>query len=156
MKECCGVVRYLRRTRVILSRHKLVNERQAVTFAQYGDVLKGIHVAKLVVIRFRVSGPTCRIRDWDLVECSRSVPCQLHGHAVAATPNTPTEIAAARAEIAVPLSKAFVDSIFTVEQQSAILIFGQSSVLFYRYLEQSLASVLLPKLRSLSLLIRNP
>ena len=75
MKECCGVVRYLRRTRVILSRHKLVNERQAVTFAQYGDVLKGIHVAKLVVIRFRVSGPTCRIRDWDLVERSRSVPC---------------------------------------------------------------------------------
>ena len=48
-------------------------------------------------------------------------PAQLHVHAVAATPTTPTEIAAARAEIVAPLSKAFVDSTFTVEQQSAIL-----------------------------------
>ena len=48
-------------------------------------------------------------------------PAQLHVHAVAATPNTPTEIAAARAEIIAPLSRAFVDSTFTVEQQSAIL-----------------------------------
>ena len=46
-------------------------------------------------------------------------PAQLHVHAVAATPKTPTEIAAARAEIAAPLSKAFVDSTFTAEQQSA-------------------------------------
>ena len=36
---------------------------------------------------------------------------QLHVHVVAATPNTPTEIAAARAEIAAPFSKAFVDYI---------------------------------------------
>ena len=48
-------------------------------------------------------------------------PAQLHVHAVAATPNTPTAIAAARAEIAAPLSNAFVDSKFTVEQQSTIL-----------------------------------
>ena len=46
---------------------------------------------------------------------------QLHVHAVAATPKTPAEIAAARAEIIAPLSKAFVDSTFTVAQQSAIL-----------------------------------
>ena len=49
-------------------------------------------------------------------------PAQLHVHAVAATPNIPTEIAAARAEIIAPLSRAFVDSTFTGEQQSAILI----------------------------------
>ena len=48
-------------------------------------------------------------------------PAQLNVHAVAATPKTPTEIAAARAEIAAPLSKAFFDSTFTVEHQSAIL-----------------------------------
>ena len=48
-------------------------------------------------------------------------PAQLNVHAVAATPKTPTEIAAARAEMAAPLSKAFVDSTFTVEHQSAIL-----------------------------------
>ena len=42
-------------------------------------------------------------------------------HAVAATPKTPAEIAAARAEIIAPLSKASVDSTFTVEQQLAIL-----------------------------------
>ena len=48
-------------------------------------------------------------------------PAQLNVHAVAATPKTPTEIAAARAEIAAPLSQAFIDSTFTVEQQSAIL-----------------------------------
>ena len=46
---------------------------------------------------------------------------QLHVHAVAATPHTPTEIAAARAENIAPLSRAFVNSTFTVEQQSAIL-----------------------------------
>ena len=46
-------------------------------------------------------------------------PAQLHVRAVAATPNTPTEIAAARTEIISPLSRAFVDSTFTVEQQSA-------------------------------------
>ena len=46
---------------------------------------------------------------------------QLHVHAVAATSNTPTEIAAARAQIVAPLSRAVVDSTFTVEQQSAIL-----------------------------------
>ena len=45
---------------------------------------------------------------------------QLHVHAVAATPKTPAEIAAARAEIIAPLSKAFVHSTLTVEQ-SAIL-----------------------------------
>ena len=43
-------------------------------------------------------------------------PAQLHVHAVAATPNTSTEIAAARAEIIAPLSRAFIDSTFTVEQ----------------------------------------
>ena len=48
-------------------------------------------------------------------------PAQLHVHAVAATPNTPAEIAAAHAETIAPLSRAFVDSTFTVEQQSAIL-----------------------------------
>ena len=48
-------------------------------------------------------------------------PAQLHVHAVAATPNTPTEIVAARAEIIAPLSREFVESTFTVEQQSAIL-----------------------------------
>ena len=50
-------------------------------------------------------------------------PAQLHVHAVAATsrPNTPTEIAAARAEILAPLSRAFVDSTFTGKEQSAIL-----------------------------------
>ena len=48
-------------------------------------------------------------------------PAQLHGHAVAASPKTPTKIAGARAEIIAPLSKAFVDSTFTVEQQSAIM-----------------------------------
>ena len=35
-------------------------------------------------------------------------PAQLHVHAVAATPDTPTEIAAARAEIIAPLSRAFI------------------------------------------------
>ena len=48
-------------------------------------------------------------------------PAQLHVHAVAATPDTPTEIAAVRAEIFAPLSRAFGDSTFTVRQQSAIL-----------------------------------
>ena len=48
-------------------------------------------------------------------------PAQLHVHAVTAAPITPTEIAAARAEIIAPLSRAFVDSTFTVEQQSATL-----------------------------------
>ena len=49
-------------------------------------------------------------------------PAQLHVvHAVAATPNTPTEIASARAEIIAPLSRAFVADTFTVEQQSATL-----------------------------------
>ena len=48
-------------------------------------------------------------------------PAQLHVHAVAATRSTSTEIAAARAEIIAPLSRAFVDSTFTFEQQSAIL-----------------------------------
>ena len=33
-------------------------------------------------------------------------PAQLHVHAVAATPKTPAEIAAARGEIVAPLSKA--------------------------------------------------
>ena len=46
-------------------------------------------------------------------------PAQLH--AVAASPKTPTEIAAARAEVIALLSNAFVGSTFTVEQQSAIL-----------------------------------
>ena len=48
-------------------------------------------------------------------------PAQLHVHAVAATSNTATEIAAARAENIAPLSRAFVDSTFTGKQQSAIL-----------------------------------
>ena len=48
-------------------------------------------------------------------------PAQLHVHAVAAKPNTPTEIAAVRAEIIASLSRAVVDSTFTVEQLSAIL-----------------------------------
>ena len=48
-------------------------------------------------------------------------PAQLQVHAVAATPNTPTESAAARAEMIAPLSRAFVDSSSTVKQQSAIL-----------------------------------
>ena len=43
-------------------------------------------------------------------------PAQLHVYAVAATPSTPIEI-----EQHVPLPRAFVDSTFTVEQQSAII-----------------------------------
>ena len=47
-------------------------------------------------------------------------PAQLHVHAVAATSNTPTKIATARAEIIAPLSRAFVDSTFTGKQQAVI------------------------------------
>ena len=47
-------------------------------------------------------------------------PAQLHRHAVAATPSTPTEIAAAHAEVIAPLPRAFLDSAFTGKQQSAI------------------------------------
>ena len=50
-------------------------------------------------------------------------PAQLNVHAVAASPKPSTKLAAARAELIAPLSKAFVDSTFTVQRQSAILDF---------------------------------
>ena len=46
---------------------------------------------------------------------------QLHVLAVGASPKTPTEFEAARAEIAAPLSKAFVDSTFTVERRLSLI-----------------------------------
>ena len=82
-------------------------------------------------------------------------PAQLDVRAVAAPPKTPTEIAAARAVIIGPLSKAFVDSTFTVEQQSATLNFRENIDLFYRYHERSRVSATLPKRRSPSPLILN-
>ena len=48
-------------------------------------------------------------------------PAQLHVHAVAARPKTPTEFESARAEIAAPFSKAFVHSTLTAERQVKIL-----------------------------------
>ncbi|CAB1108264.1 unnamed protein product [Ectocarpus sp. CCAP 1310/34] len=46
---------------------------------------------------------------------------QLHVHAVALSPKTASEIAAAKAELVEPLSKAFANSTFTKEQQTRIL-----------------------------------
>ena len=80
-------------------------------------------------------------------------PAQLHVHAVAASPKTPTETAAARAEIIAPLSKAFVDSTFTSSQQ--FWIYVQNTFLLYRYDGRSWISVALPKRRSPSPLVPN-
>ena len=48
-------------------------------------------------------------------------PAHVHANAVAESPEMPTKNAAACDEIIAPLSKTFVDSTITVEQQSAIL-----------------------------------
>ncbi|CAB1105069.1 unnamed protein product [Ectocarpus sp. CCAP 1310/34] len=52
---------------------------------------------------------------------SNNVNEQLHVHAVALSPKTASEIAAAKAELGKPLSKAFANFTFTKEQQTRIL-----------------------------------
>ena len=47
-------------------------------------------------------------------------PAQLHVNAVAKTPSTPVELRQARVDLQEPLTSAFKDSTFTVDQQNSI------------------------------------
>lgn len=98
-------------------------------------------------------------RTQDDVDCCGSVLCPIARAAsiilIAATPKTPTEIAVAHTGVVAPLSKNVFTRPSTIINRHQLLISAQSIVPFYRCLERSLASVLLPKQRPPSPLTPN-